>query len=507
VPQTVTIAAAEDADNANDTATITVSSAGANPRTVAVTATDNDNAAPVITSTPVTTAVINAPYTYDVNATGSPVPSYSLITSPAGMTINATTGVITWTPASTGQFNVTVRAANGVLPNDEQSWTITVNPDMPPTAILTAPSNGATVSGTQAEFFGDAVDDVGSVRAEFYIDGVLRSTDVNDDGHYHFGGAHNLWDTTTLSNGQHTLRFVVYDTIGQSGLQQITVTVNNTVQPAIIDNGDTGFSVKGNWTSISGSGYQSDYHTMTPSNGSKTASWTFNVQPGRYRISATWLPSADRATNAPFTVLDGKTNLGTTIINQRLAPNDFSEAGTVWEDLGGPYDIIGNTIVVRLSPQANGRVIADAIRVQRIGDLAPVLDNGAAGFAVEGKWRSISGSGYETDYHQSAPGDGSKVASWTFPVTPGEYRISASWLRRSNGATDAPFMVLDGSTTVGIVLIDQQLAPNDFSGARTFWEDLGGPYTIFGSTIVVQLSNQANGRVIADAIRVERIDG
>ena len=82
--------------------------------------------APVITSTAVTTATANITYTYDVNASGTPVPTYSLATAPAGMTINTTTGVITWTPTSASNAAVTVQAANGVDPVATQSFTIVV---------------------------------------------------------------------------------------------------------------------------------------------------------------------------------------------------------------------------------------------------------------------------------------------------------------------------------------------------------------------------------------------
>ncbi|MHC4397299.1 MAG: putative Ig domain-containing protein, partial [Planctomycetota bacterium] len=53
---------------------------------------------PAITSTTVTAATVNQAYSYDVDATGIPAPTYALTVSPAGMTINATTGVISWTP-------------------------------------------------------------------------------------------------------------------------------------------------------------------------------------------------------------------------------------------------------------------------------------------------------------------------------------------------------------------------------------------------------------------------
>ncbi|MEJ7597560.1 MAG: PQQ-dependent sugar dehydrogenase [Kofleriaceae bacterium] len=96
-----------------------------------------------------------------------------------------------------------------------------------PRATITQPRNGDTVSGATAELYGDGTDATGTVRAEFYVDGVLRSTDVNTTGHYHYGGDHLRWDTTTLGNGTHTLRMAVYDSGGLSGSHEVTVVVNN----------------------------------------------------------------------------------------------------------------------------------------------------------------------------------------------------------------------------------------------------------------------------------------
>jgi len=91
-------------------------------RALAITITN----APQITSTAVTSGNIGVAYSYDVNASGSPAPTYSLTTAPAGMTINTTSGVISWTPTAAGPANVTVQAANGTLPNATQSFTINV---------------------------------------------------------------------------------------------------------------------------------------------------------------------------------------------------------------------------------------------------------------------------------------------------------------------------------------------------------------------------------------------
>ncbi|MBI3857013.1 MAG: PQQ-dependent sugar dehydrogenase [Planctomycetes bacterium] len=112
-----------------------------------------------------------------------------------------------------------------------QNVTITVIDDDvvngAPTARITQPRNGDVVSGATAEFYGDGIDDVGTVKAEFYVDGVLKYSDTAAGGHYHINGDHGRWDTTSLSNGTHTLKMTVYDGGGLSGSHQITVTVDN----------------------------------------------------------------------------------------------------------------------------------------------------------------------------------------------------------------------------------------------------------------------------------------
>jgi len=103
------------------------------------------NDAPRFTSTPVTTATVDALYTYDVNATdpdATDTLTYSLTIKPTGMTIDAATGLIQWTPTSVqaGANDVAVRVAdNGSAPASEtQSFTITAAlPSTPVTTALT----------------------------------------------------------------------------------------------------------------------------------------------------------------------------------------------------------------------------------------------------------------------------------------------------------------------------------------------------------------------------------
>ncbi|MFA5973301.1 MAG: LamG domain-containing protein, partial [Lentimicrobiaceae bacterium] len=55
--------------------------------------------APAITSAAPLNGTVGNVYSYEVNADGYPVPTYTLTTFPVGMTIDATTGLIQWTPA------------------------------------------------------------------------------------------------------------------------------------------------------------------------------------------------------------------------------------------------------------------------------------------------------------------------------------------------------------------------------------------------------------------------
>ena len=99
------------------------------------------NSSPVIESDPVTTAKEGAVYTYDVEATdpNGDTLTYSLITSPTGMTINSNSGVISWTPAAAGSFDVTVEVSDNKK-SETQSFTITVDETLL-TSIVVLPTS------------------------------------------------------------------------------------------------------------------------------------------------------------------------------------------------------------------------------------------------------------------------------------------------------------------------------------------------------------------------------
>ena len=105
------------------------------------------NAAPLITSTAVTTATAGAAYSYGVNATdpNGDTLTYSLTQAPSGMTINGSNGLISWTPASsqTGGHGVTVRTADPGGLAATQVFSIIVSPVSTPGPMTMSCPDGA----------------------------------------------------------------------------------------------------------------------------------------------------------------------------------------------------------------------------------------------------------------------------------------------------------------------------------------------------------------------------
>ena len=124
-------------------------------------------------STPVTTTVAGSPYRYQVRtstATANAAVVYSLTTAPQGMTIEAASGLISWTPSSAGTVRVGVRAAlaTNASINIAQQFGITVLPQSAGQAMvrfLTTPPANANV-GSQYVY---------SVRAFFGVDTRLAA--------------------------------------------------------------------------------------------------------------------------------------------------------------------------------------------------------------------------------------------------------------------------------------------------------------------------------------------
>jgi hypothetical protein len=107
---------------------------------------------PSITSTPPEPATVGSPYVYQVTATdpsGAPL-TYSLLAAPAGMTIDAASGLVSWTPTASqlGNQSVAIQAADPSGASASQTFTLVVLGANQKPTITSTPATTATAGAT-----------------------------------------------------------------------------------------------------------------------------------------------------------------------------------------------------------------------------------------------------------------------------------------------------------------------------------------------------------------------
>jgi RHS repeat-associated protein len=187
-----------------------------------------------------------------------------------------------------------------------------------------------------------------------------------------------------------------------------------------------------------------------------TATWTLAVpSAGTYNVYARWTAHPNRASDAKFSIDSASGSSSVTVNQQQGASGQWNLLGT--------YGFNAGAASVSLSDQANGYVIADAVM------LAP-------------------------------PGAPPNSATWT-PSVPaaGSYEVYAWWTANPNRATNATYTVAYSGGTAA-VMVNQQTN----GGA---WNLLGTFDFAPGTGGSVSLTDQANGYVTADAIRLVPAQG
>lgn len=115
----------------------------------------------------------------------------------------------------------------------------------PPSVSVTAPANGATVSGS-LKITGAASDNVGVASVQLSIDG----------GAYAPATGMTAWsfalDTTKLTNASHTVTVKALDAAGNSGATTLTLIVGNQVAPPPPPPGSDRFGVKQLYPTVAG---------------------------------------------------------------------------------------------------------------------------------------------------------------------------------------------------------------------------------------------------------------
>ncbi|WP_427925497.1 exo-alpha-sialidase [Streptomyces sp. cg40] len=261
---------------------------------------------------------------------------------------------------------------------------------------------------------------------------------------------------------------------------------------AVTDNGSSGFStVSGTWNAgTSVTGYQgANYLTHAAGTGTSAVRWGTDVPAtGTYDVSVWYTDNANRADNAPYTVTDAN---GSTLVRVDQTVN-----GGSWISLGKYSFTAGSKAVVQLSDDADGYVVADAVRITSQGLVAD-NDDATKFSTVSGTWNPASGieGFWGASYRTHAAGTGTSVVRWQSDVpASGVYDVSVWYTDYANRATNAPYTVRYAGGSA-VVRVDQ-------TGRGNRWVSLGSfPFTA-GTPAVVELSDDADGYVVADAVRL-----
>jgi hypothetical protein len=139
-----------------------------------------------------------------------------------------------------------------------------------------------------------------------------------------------------------------------------------------------------------------------------------------------------------------------------------------------------------------------------------ILDQFDAGVDLQGNFASrLSGDwgGYHSLFVYAYPDNtGNTYVSYNFTgLTAGRpYLVAYTWPNYSGWATNAPWAISDGVTTLGAGTLDLTVAPSDFTDTQTgFVGKELGIFTPNSTELTFTLNGNANNFVIADAMWVE----
>jgi hypothetical protein len=342
----------------------------------------------------------------------------------------------------------------------------------PPTVSLTAPANGATLSGT-ATLSADAADNVSVVGVQFRVDGVnLGSEDTS-------APYSRTWDTLTAGNGTHSLTAVVRDAAGNTGTSTArTVTVSN-------GGGDSqaptvSLSAPASGATVSG--------TATLS---ADASDNVGVVGVQFSVDGVALGTED--TSAPYsstwdTLTAGNGTHSLTATARDAAGNtSTSTARTVTVSNGGGDS---QAPTVSLTAPANGASVSGSITVT-----ASASDNvGVVGvqFRVDGVnfGTEDTSASYSRTWNSATVGNGTHSLTAVARDAAGNSTISAARsVTVSNGDTQGPTISLsapaNGATVSGSVSVSATASDNvgvvgvqfKVDGVNFGTEDTSSPYS------------------------------
>jgi len=140
---------------------------------------------------------------------------------------------------SGSSYYFAVTAYNAAGAESVYSNIVEIKESVPPLVSISSPAPSTSVSGT-VMVVAAATDNKGVTGVEFYLNGVLQSTDNTAPYTYN-------WDTSSLGTGMYTLMAKAFDEAGNVGQSEVMVAVAGDTTPPAVD-----ISAPGNNVQVSG---------------------------------------------------------------------------------------------------------------------------------------------------------------------------------------------------------------------------------------------------------------
>ncbi len=295
-------------------------------------------------------------------------------------------GVLDTTKLSNGSHTLTAVVIDSAS-NTATSPPVTVTVSNPPTVTITAPASGASVSGASVNVTVTANSALGTTisSVQFKIDSVNKGAAVAASPYS------IVLDTTTLTNGAHTLTAVVTDsTSGTATSAAVNITVNN---PPIVS-----ITAPAAGTSVSGSSVTVSANA-TPALGATISSVQFKVDNVNTGASDT---SSPYSTVVDTLALSNGTHTLTAVAIDATGNSATSAAITI--------TVGNNTSTVAITaPTAAASVTGPAVTLTASASPGPGLTVTNVQFKVDGvnKGAAVTASPYSLVLDTTALNNGS----------------------------------------------------------------------------------------------------
>jgi len=294
-------------------------------------------------------------------------------------------------------------------------------------------------------------------------------------------------------------------------------------------------------TDLIGEPYSADYLIAEGHQAPDTteATFTFNVEPGRYNVWIHWPGHVRHSDTTPIKVLDDATQLHTESVNQEVYSGQAAlDAGKTplvetngfgqelsWYPLG-EHETTSGVLKIVVSAAAGAvdgaegfmshMVVADAVRIECanvrpyhadrcFGEAPAPIDDGDAGYTATSGWQNVVSGDSVGGSHKMLPTGtpGETIMHEFTNLTPGQYSVWTFFKPAAGQASNAIVSVYEGERRILRSVVDQTKSylGAELDGDGRYWYKIGS-CDIEQEAVRVIANGNANGVVVADAMRL-----